>query len=173
MFMCRHLCQDDSYSASERAASARDSLCTGVRYAYILLSVFFRQSHSSLSISGLPLHTSVTSSSSPDALSSRATRQRQFCVNGDWLCQVPTGNCNFRSPTESTLLNQSPNNTSAISTAVPNLVHILPLGASGRRVNYNQFLPRDAAMLARCWESQFCPSVRLSVCPSVTRVLCD
>ena len=26
------------------------------------------------------------------------------------------------------------------------------------------FLPRDAAMLARSWESQFCPYVRLSVC---------
>jgi len=28
------------------------------------------------------------------------------------------------------------------------------------------FLPRDAAMLARSWESHFCPSVRLSVCLS-------
>ena len=31
------------------------------------------------------------------------------------------------------------------------------------------FLPRDATMLARSWESSFCPSVHLSV----TRVLCD
>jgi len=31
----------------------------------------------------------------------------------------------------------------------------------------NSFLPRDAAMLARSWESLFCPSVCLSVRPSV------
>jgi len=30
-------------------------------------------------------------------------------------------------------------------------------------------LPREAAMLARFWRSKFCPSV----CPSITRVLCD
>jgi len=34
-------------------------------------------------------------------------------------------------------------------------------------------LPHDTAMLARSWESQFCPSVRLSVRPSDTGVLCD
>ena len=40
-------------------------------------------------------------------------------------------------------------------------------------------LQRDAAMLARSWESSFCLSVYMSVCPfvcvcaSVTRVLCD
>ena len=35
---------------------------------------------------------------------------------------------------------------------------------------YVQFLPREAAMLARSWDSN---SVCPSVCPSVTRVLCD
>ena len=34
-------------------------------------------------------------------------------------------------------------------------------------------LPRDAAMLARSWESYSCPSVCASVCLSITRVLCD
>jgi len=35
------------------------------------------------------------------------------------------------------------------------------------------FLPRDAAMLARSWQSYNCPSVLPSVYPSATRVLCD
>jgi len=33
----------------------------------------------------------------------------------------------------------------------------------------NQFLLHEASMLAPSWGSEFCPSV----CPSVTRVLCD
>ena len=35
--------------------------------------------------------------------------------------------------------------------------------------NLTRFLQRDAAMLARSWESQFYPPV----CPFVTRMLCD
>ena len=39
--------------------------------------------------------------------------------------------------------------------------------------NVYQFLPREAAMLARSWGSEFCLSVCLSVRLSVTRLLCD
>jgi len=65
---------------------------------------------------------------------------------------------------------------SIINLVYINLVYIHPVFIHW--VTNQQFLPREAAMLARSWDCNsvrlsVCPSVSLSVCLSVTRVLYD
>ena len=77
-------------------------------------------------------------------------------------CRILIDDCSFRKHLKADTFNRSPRHAHQ-------LPHVLALAVVFSRLS----LLRDAAMLVRSWESRLCLSVRPSVCPSVTRVLCD